>query len=247
MIDTDEVESINREDLIIEYLSLRIFEDCEGSFYSEIGFMIPIDIEYTTWCFYVIECIDEMFESTVHTIEEVSGYTDEFWIFSINFFYDSPEVVSSQYMADVNIRNLNDFFPFPFAWKISYPYFDMSNMCMYSIIKSVAWYYATEHDSSDTKKLHRYIYSEWFSDKGENPYGTEREAQIESCSEPHGCEEIGVSRPSVIVVMRQYGGYDEAQREYRERDRENEIFSLTVIEVSGKREIEESVSEKREK
>ena len=173
MIDPDKVEFINREDLIIEYLGLCIFEDCERSFHSEVGFMISIDIEYPMRCFYIIQRIDEVFEPTIHTIEKIPRDTDNFWMFMVYLFYDLPKITSPQYMSDMNVRDLYDFFSFPRWWEIRDSDSDTSNTRMHRIIKTVDRYSATHSDTCNPKYVHRNVYSERFCEQSEYPYECE--------------------------------------------------------------------------
>lgn len=81
IIDTDDIKTIECHYLVSEYASLRMAECTECSIYSKIGLMVTISIDDSMLCSYLVEWIQEMLESSVHTIEEISGDTEEFHVF----------------------------------------------------------------------------------------------------------------------------------------------------------------------
>jgi hypothetical protein len=173
MVDPDEVESLERHDLIVKDPSLRLLENGECPLDPEIGLMIPIDIEDTFWSGDIIEAIDEMLESSIHPIEEISRNTEDFWVQSIHSIDDTPQEVSPQDMSYVYVRDLNYLFSYPSIWKVPDRYRNGRNMDIYSVIEAIHRDNRTKNQSQYPEEGKRKEYLEIHEDKSQQPYRSE--------------------------------------------------------------------------
>lgn len=103
IFESDKVESIDRHDLITQDVSLRLMYHGGSTFDPEVSLVISIDVEYSFRRCDRIQLIDQMLESPIHSIEQIARYTHDFWIFRIDFFYDSSEKTTPQNMSEMNI------------------------------------------------------------------------------------------------------------------------------------------------
>lgn len=87
--------------------------------------MIAVGVDDTMWCSYVLEWVEQMFEATIHTIEEISGDTEEFDFFSVDFFYDIAEECLTIDMSYMDIGDEGNFFTLPIFREILDGYGDI--------------------------------------------------------------------------------------------------------------------------
>lgn len=88
-------------------------ECTECSIHSKIGLMIAVSVDDTMRCSDLIEWVEQMFEATIHAIEEISGDTEEFDFFSVDFFYDIAEECLTIDMSYMDIGDEGNFFTMP--------------------------------------------------------------------------------------------------------------------------------------
>ena len=100
---TDDIETIESYLFVSENPSLCMPKCAECSLNSEVCFVIAISIDDTMCGSYIIEWVEEVLESSIHTIEEVSCDTEKFHIFRIDHLYDIAKILRSIDMSNMYI------------------------------------------------------------------------------------------------------------------------------------------------
>jgi hypothetical protein len=122
--------------------------------------MVAIRIDDTMCCSDFTEWVEEMFEPPVHTIEEISCYTEKFYIFRIDHFYDIAKVFCSIDMSDVDIRYKGDFFSMPVIGEIPYLHRYGSDNRILGVIYTISRESECHYNSDKSYEWYRYVYGE---------------------------------------------------------------------------------------
>lgn len=75
--------------------------------------MVAISVDDAMRCGYLIEWVEQVLETTIHAIEEISGDTEEFNIFGVDFLYDIAEECLTINVSYMDIGDEGNFFTMP--------------------------------------------------------------------------------------------------------------------------------------
>jgi len=170
----DDIETIKSYLLISENSGFCVTECSECSLDSEICLMIAISIDDTMSCCDIIEWVEEVFESTIHPVEEIPGDTEKFYVLGIDLVYDIAEIPSSIDMSDMDVRDKGDFFTLPVLGEVLYFYLDALDNCISRMIDAISTETESNYNSDESYEWYRYMHSEILENIYNNPHGKYR-------------------------------------------------------------------------
>ena len=148
------------------------------------------------------ERIDEVLESAIHTVEEISCDAEHLWRFFIYLAYDPPDEARPEYVPYVDIRYMCDRLPIPRRGKVADLHIDTSRMDDTGITDPIEHSNSRDSESYGSEKLKRKREVCALRQKSKSPYKKKSKKQVLKYPKPYCREIVYISRLTVVPLTR---------------------------------------------